>query len=251
MKNLSVLIFFLCVMPTVSGQISEAPVTDANQVMATVLTRDTEREAQSAGYAGHRRYVLENEHMHKRAQLVTDVACDRNGAKQFNVISEDGWKAANKHVLRKMLESESETSTQSFRSKTRLISENYEFALEKTEIIDGRLAYVIDVTPKRRDKYLMEGRVWIDAQDLALVRAEGQPARNPSFWTRSIHFVQQYRKNGPYWFPVSTVSITEARFFGTTKVKIDYFDYEPNLRPESVASTHSLAHLKEVSHVTN
>jgi len=251
MKLLNVCVFFVCVMPAAFGQAAQPPITDANQVMATVLARDTEREAQSAGYAGHRRYVLENEKFHKRAELVADVACDRNGAKRFNVISEEGWKAANKHVLLKMLESESETSTQGFRSKTRLISENYDFALQKTENIDGRLAYVIDVTPKRRDKYLMEGRVWIDAQDFALVRAEGQPARSPSFWTRSIHFVQQYRKSGSYWFPVSTVSITEARLFGTTKVNIDYFDYEPNLRRESVASTHSVAHLKEVSHVTN
>ena len=61
------------------------------------------------------------------------------------------------------------------------------------ESIEGHPAYVINVVPKRRDKYLMEGRIWVDATDFALVRAEGKPAHNPSFWTRSVYFVQQYQ----------------------------------------------------------
>lgn len=250
MKILTAFVLFVCLMPAAFSQQPEAPIT-ANEIMANVLFHDMQREARSAGYAGHRRYVLENERMHKRAELVTDVTCDASGAKHFNVVAEDGWKSANSHVLKKMLESESETSDPTVRPKTRLTAENYYFSLVSSEVIDGRPAYVIDVTPKRRDKYLMEGRVWIDAQDFALVRAEGRPARNPSFWTHSIHFVQQYRKSGSYWFPTSTLSVTEARLFGTTKVNIDYFDYTPNLRPESVASPETIAHLKEVAHVTN
>jgi len=218
--------------------------------MARVFLRDTQRESQSGGYAGHRRYVFDNEKMHKHAELVVDVLCETNGTKHFNVIAEDGWKSAHKHVLKKMLESESETSTPEVRPQTRLIAENYTFTLVKSEVVDDRLTYVIDVTPKRRDKYLMEGRVWIDAQDFAMVRAEGQPARNPSFWTKSIHFVQQYRKSGSYWFPASTLSVTEARIFGTTKVNINYFDYEPNAGSD-LNARRSTVHLQEVSHVTN
>jgi hypothetical protein len=45
-----------------------------------------------------------------------------------------------------------------------------------TEEIEGRRTYVINVIPKRREKYLMEGRIWVDATDYALVRAEGKPA---------------------------------------------------------------------------
>jgi len=63
----------------------------------------------------------------------------------------------------------------------------------ETAEIEGRLTYVIGVIPKRREKYLIEGRIWVDATDYALVRAEGKPARSPSFWTHSVHFVQQYQ----------------------------------------------------------
>ena len=52
-------------------------------------------------------------------------------------------------------------------------------------------------------------------------------SKNPSFWTKSTHFVQVYQRSGPLWFPFSTQSVTEARFFGTTDVSIEYFDYVP------------------------
>ena len=41
--------------------------------------------------------------------------------------------------------------------------------------------YVPRATPKRVDKYLFPGKVWIDSQDLAVVRIEGHPAANLSF----------------------------------------------------------------------
>ena len=189
--------------------------------------------------------------MHKHAELIASVSCDSSGEKRFNVTSEDGWKAAHKHVLRKMLDSEAETSTPTIRPMSRLTADNYTFEMVKTDVVDGRLTYVIDVTPKRRDKYLIEGRVWIDGQDFATVRVEGKPAKNPSFWTKSIHFVHEYKKAGNYWFPSSTLSVTEARIFGATKVNINYFDYEPNAGSAPELATHQLVHLKEVNHVSH
>ena len=50
---------------------------------------------------------------------MVSVLCDANGTKHFQVVSEDGWKSANKHVLRKMLDSESETSLPDYPPQTR------------------------------------------------------------------------------------------------------------------------------------
>jgi hypothetical protein len=159
--------------------------------------------------------------------MLVQVKGDRDGTKHFEVVSEEGWKAAHTHVLRKMLESESETSHPDARAQSKLNPENYDFRFVGTELVADRTAYVLEVNPKRKEKYLFRGRIWVDAEDYALARAEGQPAKNPSFWTKSTHFVQIYQKNGPLWFPRSTQSVTEARIFGTTNVNIEYFDYAP------------------------
>ena len=239
-KPLTICALLFVLTPTLICQQLEQPGIAADEVIGRMLARDIQREALSQGYSGMRRYRLENERLNKRAELVAAVHCDPDGTKHFEVLSEAGWGPANSRVLRKMLESEAETSSPRIRAKARLTADNYDFSILGTEQVEGRPSYVIDVIPRRRNKYLMEGRVWVDATDYALVRAEGQPAHNPSFWTHSVHFVQQYRKQGAFWFPTLTDSITEARIFGTTHVNITYIDYVPNAPHPPVSEEVSL-----------
>ena len=205
----------------------------AEEIISRMSALDLQRQSSIEGYAGMRRYVLENRSMQKRAEILVRVEGDQDGTKHFEVVSEDGWKAANTHVLRKMLESESETSRPEQRTMSRLNFTNYEFETVRAEMVAGRLTYVLEVKPKRKEKYLFQGHVWVDAEDFAMVRAEGSPAKNPSFWTKSTHFVHVYHKCGPLWFPLSTQSVTDARFFGPTDVNIEYFDYAPKTQSSS------------------
>jgi hypothetical protein len=227
MKN-HFLIAALFLIPASAAAADESPsLPTATEIVTRMGSRDLQRQGSIAGYAGMRRYVLDNQHLHKRAEMLVQVQGDPDGTKHFEVVSEEGWKAAHKHVLRKMLESESETSRPEMRTSTRLNLENYDFEVIGTEMVADRTAYVLETHPKRKEKYLFRGRIWVDAEDYALVRAEGSPAKNPSFWTKSTRFVQIYHKSGPLWFPRSTQSVTEAHIFGTTDVNIEYFEYAP------------------------
>ncbi len=220
MKN-RFLLAALFLLPAPLAAADESPsLPTATEIVTRMGSRDLQRQVSIEGYTGMRRYVLENEHLHKRAEMLVQVQGNPDGTKHFEVVSEEGWKAAHKHVLHKMLESETETSHPEMRAKTRLNTENYEFEVVGTEPVVGRTAYVLEIKPKRKEKYLFRGRIWVDAEDYALVRAEGNPAKNPSFWTKSTHFVQTYQKSGPLWFPLSTQSVTEAHIFGTTDVSI-------------------------------
>jgi hypothetical protein len=198
-----------------------------DEIVGRMGAHDAQRQRSTEGYEGMRKYILENEGLHKHAEMIVRVNGDPDGTKHFEILSEEGWKAAHKHVLRKMLDSEAETSRPGERAKSRLNADNYNFQMVGIEAVGDRPAYVLELTPKRKEKYLFRGRIWVDTEDYALVRAEGNPAENPSFWTKSTHFVHSYGKNGLAWFPVTTKSVTEARIFGTTYVNIEYFDYTP------------------------
>ena len=199
----------------------------ADEIVARMGAHDADRQLAMEGYEGMRKYILENEGRHKHAEMIVRVNGDPDGTKHFEIVSEDGWKAAHKHVLRKMLDSEAETSRPGERAKSRLNADNYNFQLVGVEAVGDRPAYVLELAPKRKERYLFRGRIWVDKEDYALVRAEGNPAENPSFWTKSTHFVHNYGKNGPVWFPVFTQSVTDVRIFGTTCLNIEYFDYMP------------------------
>ena len=244
-----------CLLSLISGiqtQAQQKPTMHADEVIAQLVAHDAEREKLGGGYTGHRRYVLENQRLNKQAEMLVTVSCDGDGRKHLEIVSEEGWQSANSHVLQKMLESEEETSQPEKRSATRVALENYSFELLGTEVVDGRLAYVLRVLPKRQDRYLFEGRIWVDAEDFAMVQAEGRPAKSPSFWTRSIHFVARYHKSGDFWFPLSTESVTEARIFGKTNVTINYFGYSPNSelnqRSAAKAPVVGLTYLSEGNH---
>jgi len=220
-------IAMLSVLADASAAAQDPSLPKADEVIGQMVAGEAQRMISFEGYEGMRRYILVNEHMHKRAEMLVRVSGDPDGTKHFEVVTETGWKAAQKHVLRKMLESESEASRPEVRVKTRLSTDNYEFQIAGTERSGERVVYAIDIRPKRREKYLFEGRIWVDAQDFALVRAEGNPAKNPSFWTKSVHFVHTYQKSGAFWFPLTTESVTDARLFGTTDLTIEYFEYKP------------------------
>jgi hypothetical protein len=211
----------------------------ADEVVAAMVARDALRERASGGYRGDREYQLQSHVFQKGAEMLVKVNCEQDGTKYFEVISEAGWKSANNRVLREMLAAESDSSYPDTRPKSRITSDNYIFQMIEAGFpLEGRASYVIDVVPKRQDKSLFRGRIWVDAEDYALARVEGEPAKNLSFWTRKVHFVQRYRKDGDYWFPAMTTSVTDARMFGATDVNIRYFDYKPiSAAPTSIDHT--------------
>jgi hypothetical protein len=215
----------------------------ADEVVARMIAHDRERQAALHGYTAIRRYALENRNHHKRAEMLVRMTCREDGSKQFEVVSENGWGGARKHVFPRLLEAESEAARPDLRERSRIIPENYTFEMLGTEDVRGRPAYVIAIEPKTPNKYLARGRIFVDADEYAIVRVEGKPAKNPSFWVKSVHFVHDYDRSGPFWFPVSDRSVTDVRIFGATEMTIEYFDYAPNTSALSASGSSGLRSL--------
>jgi hypothetical protein len=217
---------FLLSALTLAAQAQSQQLPSAEQVVAKMMDHDAQRQANLHGYSGVRHYVLENEHHHKRAEMVVHVKCDEDGRKEFDTVSESGWGAALHHVFPRLLESEREASLPGTRQHSRISPENYSFQMAGTDNVNGRRAYVLSVAPKTDNNYLIDGRIWVDAEDYAIARIEGKPAKSPSFWVKSVHFLHTYRKEGSFWVPESDRSVTDARILGATQLIIDYKDYQ-------------------------
>ena len=145
MKN-HFLLAALFLLPASAAAADESPslptaeeIVDPYGLLGTCSARSPLRDMPACGGTSS---IISN--FHKRAEMLVQVQGDPDGTKHFEVVSEEGWKAAHKHVLRKMLESESETSHPDMRAKTRINPENYDFEMAGTELIDGRTAYVLE-----------------------------------------------------------------------------------------------------------
>jgi hypothetical protein len=70
------------------------------------------------------------------------------------------------------------------------------------------------IVPKRKDKYLLRGQIWVDASTFRVRRVEGVPAKSPSFWIKNIHITLQFAELGGMWVPVSFDAIATVRLLG-------------------------------------
>jgi len=213
----------LSLLTTLASAQAGAALPPAGDVVAKMMQFDAQRQSELTGYTATRRYVAVNKNRH--AEMMVHVQCAKDGAKQFTVLSEEGSGSIRKHVFQKLLSEETEASRRGTRTGTRLIPANYEFQTVGQETLETGPAYVLEVLPRTPNKYLINGKIWVDGNDYSIVRIEGQPARNPSFWVHSVHFVHTYQKVGKFWFASSTDTTSEIRIFGESELTIENANY--------------------------
>jgi outer membrane lipoprotein-sorting protein len=80
-----------------------------------------------------------------------------------------------------LLQSEKEALTEENQARVTLNNENYRFALTGYESMPTGPCYILSVQPRTNNKLLYRGRIWVDAEDFAVVRIEAVAAKNPSF----------------------------------------------------------------------
>ena len=218
-----------------------ASLPSADDVVAKMMRVDADHRSELRGYTATRRYVAENRD--RRAEMLVHVDCSPDGTKQFTIISEEGSKSIRKQVFHKILNEESEASRRESRDGSRITPENYRFNVVGQQALDTGLAYVLAIIPRTDNKHLIDGRIWVNAKDFSIVRVEGKPARNPSFWVHDVHFVHSYQRVGPFWLAASTHSTSEVRIFGPSTLTIDNSDYVLNPLNTRTAETDSIARL--------
>jgi len=217
---------------TIASSQTGDPLPSAEDVVAKMMQFDTQRQSELTEYTAMRRYMAVNKSRH--AEMLVRVTCDSSGAKQFSILSEGGSSSIRKLVFHKLLSEETEASRHGTRNSTRLTPANYDFQFVGQEKLETGPAYVLAVSPKTANKYLIDGKIWVDANDYSIVRIEGQPARNPSFWVRKVHFVHTYEKVGAFWFASATRTKSEIRIFGNSELTIENSDYTLNPPIDSI-----------------
>jgi hypothetical protein len=160
--------------------------------------------------------------------------------KEFTILSESGSGAVRDRVFKKLLEAEQESMRDENQQRSAITPENYTFQVSDYEKTSTDEFYVLDAQPRSKNKFLFRGRIWVNANDFAITRVEGEPAVNPSWWTVKTDFKRRYQKIDHFWLPESNESETKVRVLGTAVLSIEYRDYEITLAAgATAASPHS------------
>jgi len=210
-----------------ASSVKPAPL-PVEEVVKNLQQRNAERAAALGEFTGTRIYRMQyhgfpGDH---DAEMVVELAYRAPNAKQFTVVSQKGSQFVIDHVFRKLLEGEQEATSEENRRRTALSTENYDFSLAGYEDSPESPRYILDLLPKTRNKFLYRGRIWVDAKDFAVVRMEGEPGKNPSFWIKKTTIEHRYAKVKDFWLPAENHTESVIRLGGKAVLSIEYRDYK-------------------------
>jgi hypothetical protein len=215
--------------PVVSAERRETqPALDSEQIVVRMVARNRERARALDGYRSRRHYHLDYSGLlgARQADMVVDVLYRSPSEKQFAVVSESGSKWICNHVLRRLMQVEQENAQPRARARTEINPANYNFRLLSVETgQDGTPYYVLQAEPKTENTYLFRGKVWVEGRDFAVARIEGEPAKNPSRWTKQSDFKHEYQCLEGFWLPARNDTLTQLHLLGQSHLTIDYTDY--------------------------
>ena len=142
--------------------------------------------------------------------------------KTFLTIAEEGSAVVRSLVINRLMENEVSAAAEQERHDSSITPANYTFHVLGVEDLGIRRCFVVEALPQRKDKYLFEGKIWIDSAEFAVVKIAGHPAKKLSFWITGAEFVRQYEKIGDFWLPAKDETFVDVRLYGKRILSIEH-----------------------------
>jgi hypothetical protein len=216
-------------LPQLSGVIEPLrPGVTESQLFGELAAHNEQRRMALHDYSVLRTYQVIDLKGKVHAEEVGRMEFLAPGQKTFTVTSESGSGLVRHMALNPLINSEIETAAGKEHHDSAISADNYFLNLLGEQQVGPYRCFVAKAVPKRKDKYLFEGKLWIDVQDYSVVRIEGHPAKKLSFWIERADFVRQYQKIDRFWLPQKDETLVQVRLYGKKVLTIDHRDYVVN-----------------------
>jgi hypothetical protein len=195
-----------------SSSPSEVKPPDLNLILQRLEDVQHQDPAESRPYEVTREYkVFRGYDRQPTSEVMTQINFVPPDVKTYKITRAQGNSRGEK-MVRELLDRETESAKK--RHGSEISRMNYDFVFLRQENFGVVPEYVLRIVPKRKDKYLLRGQIWVDASTFRIRRIEGIPAKSPSFWIKDIHITLQYAELGGMWVPVSFDAIATVRLLG-------------------------------------
>jgi hypothetical protein len=91
---------------------------------------------------------------------------------------------------------------------------NYDFVFLREQNFGVVPEYVLHIIPKRKERGLLLGDIWVDAKTYRIRQIIGIPLKTPSLWIKDLHLTVQFASVNEMWLPVSVDAIAVVRLLG-------------------------------------
>ena len=173
-------------------------------------------------YQAHRLFHASNNRFNIDSILEVETTYHAPAILKSTVLREEGSSFIREHVFEKILSAESELSN---KDTADVIPDNYLFTLIGSDACEGRRCWHLALKPRRPDKYLVNGDVWLDAEEYAVCHVHGIPSKHVSLWISHAEVDWRYRRvNAGIWLTDKIESSSDVRLVGLVlmQIRADY-----------------------------
>jgi hypothetical protein len=211
---------------------------DINEALlfTELMAHNQLRNTALLAYTEDRTYAVTDLTGRVRAQESGQMEYRAPDKKTFAATSESGSMIVRRLALNPLIASEITAASAKQHRDSAITPANYTLELLGQQQVGPYRCIVARATPKRPDKYLFEGKIWIDAHDFAVVRIEGHPAQKLSFWIERVNFVREYQKIDGFWLSQKDETFVQVRMYGQKILTIDHRNYAITGASEAEAS---------------
>jgi hypothetical protein len=194
-----------------------SPAARTGSAASDAMARFLETPMGAHSYAASRRLEATGKGQHAWLDAHTDFS-PATGLR-YEVVAEGGSGYIRSRVLRALLEEERRLIARGATDAVAVSPENYRFTAAG---VSGDDLVQVTLEPRRKDRSLIDGRMFLRPADGELVRIEGRLSKNPSFWTTRVDVVRSYRRINEVLVPVSLESIAQVRLVGRSTLRMTY-----------------------------
>ena len=192
------------------------------EILTRMMARNELQDRSLLEFRARRKFYAANKRFKTDSTMYVQTVFQRPDHLQSTVTQHEGSTLIRSRVFDKILEAESETHSRKDKQQVDIIPANYNFALAGTEDCAGRTCYHLKISPRRREKYSLDGEIWLDGEDYSIVRLHGSPAKRPSIWTLKTEIDRRYKKVEGMWLPERLDSSSNIVVAGHSVLSIEY-----------------------------
>jgi hypothetical protein len=207
--GLVALLLALAIPPSVKATVPDAADNSIRQFLAK---DDTLRP-----YRATRRLEAENGRRRGWIEAVTEYS-PRTGFR-YEITAEGGSGHIRDKVLRAVLDGERDVIAQGQTARLALAPSNYIF---QPNGVDAEGLANILLSPRRQERVLLAGTMFLQPHAGDLVRVQGRLAKSPSFWVKNVDIIRTYTRIAGAIVPVALESNAEVRLLGRARMRMTY-----------------------------
>ena len=219
MKRLLLLAISLLLMDGLTAE----PASTCDEILNRMESENGRRHDLLKRYSDSRRYTLQNARFGKEAAVSIEMKYRDPDGESYLVLTQSG-----SHkligIIHTVLASEARASVFPENARHQITAANYRVRLLGMEVVEGRSCYILALTPRTKNRFLIVGKAWVDAESFGTVRIDGQFAASISILVGAPRLREDFVEVNGFWLPGHVRSVTSSFLLGPTELDIVFSD---------------------------